>query len=448
MSKILPTIGPITESVKSIRKILEFSHLVRINGAHNNLLWHKKISNRIKNNKDAKILLDLPGIKPRTDNKISHQIKKNQEVIFYSKKCKIKNILKIKITAPIPKIIKKISFFSVNDGKYFFKIKKINKDFVLAKSLANFELKKKKGINFPNSVYDEKLQKKIYLSFLKKTKGIKFDAVGLSYVQNANLIDHIRKFDNELLIVSKIENIKGLENIDQISKKSDVIMIDRGDLSAEIGEHKLFNALQKISKVVKSNGKPLIMATENLESMVSNKSLASPTKSEIVALSHSNNLLADLIMLSDETATSENWHSIIKWLNSFLKKINKKNNKIKDKKDVFWNAIKEIKNTPFVIFTKKGYALDKIDVNDSVSNLTVFTDNKKVKSFCDFKLNTTCIQIKNFTKSKNSNFIYNNIKKYKKIVFSKSNKAILIYVAYPRRNSRANTFSVISEKDF
>ena len=448
MSKILPTIGPITQSVKNINKILKFSNLVRINGAHNTLSWHKKISNRIKQNKESKILLDLPGIKPRTNNKINHQIKKNQEVIFYHKNCKIKNTLKIKITTPIPKITKKIKVFSVSDGKFFFKIKKINTDFVLAKSLTSFELKKKKGINFSNSIYDEKIQKKIYLSFLKKAKGIKFDAVGLSYVQNANLIKHIKKFNKDLLIVSKIENIKGLENIDQISKKSDIIMIDRGDLSAEIGEHKLFNAVQTISKVVKKNGKPLIIATENLESMVSNNSLGSPTKSEIVSLSHSNNLLADRIMLSDETATSKNWKNILKWLNSFLKKINKKTTEEKDDKDPFWSVIQKIKGIPIVIFTKKGYALEKINVTDNASNLTVFTDNKKVKSFCDFKLNTTCIQVKNFTRSKNSNFIYNNIKKYKKKVFSKKNKAILIYVAYPRRNSRANTFSVISKKDF
>ena len=448
MSKILPTIGPITESYNNINKILKFSNLVRINGAHNTLSWHKKICKRIKKNKEAKILLDLPGIKPRTDNKINHTIKRNQEVIFYNKDCKIKNILKIKITTPIPKIEKGIKTFSISDGKYFFKIKKINKNFVLAKSLVNFELKKKKGINFPNSIYDEKIQKKMYLSFLKKTKGIKFDAVGLSYVQNAKLVDDIKKFNKELLIVSKIENIKGLENIDQISKKSDVIMIDRGDLSAEIGEHKLFAALQKISNVVKSNGKPLIMATENLESMILEKTATSPTKSEIVSLAHSKNLLADRIMLSDETATSKNWMNIIRWLDTFLKKLSKNTEIKKNDNDIFWKSIQQIQNIPIVIFTKKGYALEKIKQTSNANSLTVFTDNKKIKSFCDFKANTNCFLTKKFNRDKSSKYIYSNIKKYKKIIFSKENKAILIYVAYPRKNSRANTFSIISKKDF
>jgi len=90
MSKILPTIGPITESRKSISRILKFSNLVRINGAHNTLSWHKKISKRIKKNKGSEILLDLPGVKPRTNNDKKYLIKKNQKVVFFYKKCKIK----------------------------------------------------------------------------------------------------------------------------------------------------------------------------------------------------------------------------------------------------------------------------------------------------------------------------------------------------------------------
>ena len=70
MNRLLPTIGPITASEKNLRKILKISNLVRLNGAHNDLIWHKKISYRIKKiNSNAKILLDLPGVKPRTNNK-------------------------------------------------------------------------------------------------------------------------------------------------------------------------------------------------------------------------------------------------------------------------------------------------------------------------------------------------------------------------------------------
>ena len=69
--------------------------------------------------------------------------------------------------------------------------------------------------------------------------------------------------------------------------------------------------------------------------------------------------------------------------------------------------IEEIRNTPIVIFTKKGYALEKINETSDMTDLTVFTDSKKIKSFCGFKSNTVCILIKRFTKSKTSEFIYN-----------------------------------------
>ena len=74
-------------------------------------------------------------------------------------------------------------------------------------------------------------------------------------------------------------------------------MIDRGDLGAEIGDSNLFKMIEKISKKTKEKGKPLIMATENLESMINN---SSPSKSEIVSLGFSLKLFSDVIMLSDE----------------------------------------------------------------------------------------------------------------------------------------------------
>ena len=81
-------------------------------------------------------------------------------------------------------------------------------------------------------------------------------------------------------------------------------MIDRGDLSAEIGENNLYKETISIAKFTKQNGRLLVMATENLESMITNNS---PSKSEIISLSFSKSLNTDYLMLSDETATSKNF---------------------------------------------------------------------------------------------------------------------------------------------
>ena len=75
--KILATIGPVSENINSIKKINKYTNLFRLNGSHNSLSWHKKISRVIKFiSSDNKILLDIPGIKPRTDNKNNISVKK------------------------------------------------------------------------------------------------------------------------------------------------------------------------------------------------------------------------------------------------------------------------------------------------------------------------------------------------------------------------------------
>ena len=87
MTNVLSTIGPATEDINNLKKIVIYSKFVRLNGAHNNLNWHKKICNRIKKiNPRCKILIDLPGIKPRTKNSKEIFIKKNDKIAFYFRK--------------------------------------------------------------------------------------------------------------------------------------------------------------------------------------------------------------------------------------------------------------------------------------------------------------------------------------------------------------------------
>jgi len=396
--------------------------------------------------------LDIPGIKPRTNNKLDVNIKKNEIIIFYYNsnfliKKKFSKLKKVQITNPLPKISKKSTSFSISDGQFNFKLIEYGKNYIIGKSIEEFILKPKKGLNIPLSEYDENLQKKIYLKFLKNFKSVKFDAIGLSFIQNESILKFIKKKYPNYIIVSKIENSIGLNNVYQITMNSDVIMIDRGDLSAEIGEKNLYQAIINISKISKDNGKPLIMATENLDSMMLRKS---PTKSEIISLGHSLSLKADKIMLSDETATSDNWYMIMEWLNNFILNFEKKEISANPKKNnqILWQILDNIIDLPIVIFSKKGFALEQLaKIRDNI-DLTVFTDSSKVSTLCNFRTNTNIFHIDNFDKSHLSKHIYKNVKKNKEIIFKNNNQALLIYVAYPRKNSRANTISIITIEDF
>jgi pyruvate kinase len=446
--KILPTIGPASESIKALKKISKYVSIFRVNGSHNTLEWHHKVINNLKKiNKNNQILMDVPGVKPRTDNIKDLYIKKNTVVDFYYKNIhQCLAAVRVPLTHPIPKISFKQKYFTISDGMFSFEIVKIKKNLLRGISKQDFYLKSRKGLNIPNSVYDNTRQLKISLQFMNKIKELNIDAIGLSFVQNEVVIKIIKKKYPNYLIVSKIENTKGLANVKNIIKFSDIVMIDRGDLSAEIGQENLFSALVNISQECKNNGKPLIMATENLESMMNQ---SNPTKSEIISLAFSDYIKTDLIMLSDETATSKNYLKIIKWLQNFINISNRsKCSKIEPLiKNNFWDILKDFKKIGLVIFTKKGYAIDEsVRINKNL-DLFIFSDSKKLIKQCNFRSNCMSFLTKKFPK-KMETFIYKHIKKNSSLIFKDNLEVLLIYVSYPIANSRANTFSIISKKIF
>ena len=449
MTKILPTIGPVSESIHNLKKIMKFSDTLRLNAAHNSISWHSNIVKKIKKlNNNSKILIDLPGIKPRTKNNHQLKIKKNENVIFYYKSNirfkNLRHLKQIELSKPIPKIKKK-SFFSISDGRYKFKIIKFAKNYIIGRSDNSFSLLPQKGLNIPGSIYSENLQLRLYKKVLQKLKNIKFDAIGLSFVQSASIIKKIKAKYPKKILVSKIENSLGCKNLDEIIQYSDIIMIDRGDLSAEIGEENLFNMVENISVKSKLFGKPLIVATENLESMIQG---FSPTKSEIMSIAYSKKNFVDQIMLCDVTATSKNFYKTLTWLNSFLKsKKEIRNKKSNDGLNLLWSVVKNLNSEKniLVVFTKKGFAIEKITSMSPNIEMNIFTDNIVLSKLLSFKSNTVCKLTKKFPIDMNK-FIYYQIKKNKKIILEK--KIFFDLYFFSRSKSRANTISFITENDF
>ena len=442
--KILPTIGPATEKAKDLKFLFNYCSMARLNTSHNKIQWHKRMINLIKKvDNKIDILVDIPGVKPRTDNKKDIVLKKN-DIIEFRYYTKDSNKKTIKLTKKLPhKKSATVNFFSLDDGKILFKIIKFNKDVISGKALHDCIIKPKKGLNIPNSVYDNNEQKKVYIEYLNKFKKTKINAVGLSFVQNKKLVIYLKKKFSGFLMISKIENSEGLKNSDEICKFSDAIMIDRGDLSAEIGDANLYDAILKISNLTKKYGKPLIMATENLETMSKSNN---PTKNDIISLGFSGQINSDIIMLSEETASSNKWKKIVIWLNKFL--ISKKKSLfIEDDSNIFWKTVDLVKDYTLVVFTKKGLMLDKIFKKNVKNDVFVFTDTQKTKSISNFYKNAKCFLTKKIDNTNINKFYYENIKKYKKMIFKKTNKVFLITISFPKRGSTANTLSLINKKD-
>jgi pyruvate kinase len=439
MTKILTTVGPISCN-DNVKFCLKKSEILRFNMSHNSLDWHKKNISYVKKKNPLKyVLVDIPGAKPRTLNTKAIIIKKGQKVTFGFKTNKKNAIL---ISNPLPlSFKKKTNTFTISDGVYSFKAISLSKNLLTGVSLQTFLLQPKKGLNIPYSVYDDKFQENIYKKFIKKIENFKHDCIGLSFVQSSKIIKSLKKLYPDKIFISKIENYMGYLNRKEIISESDAIMIDRGDLAAEVGNEKLTEYSENIINDCKFFGKPIIIATENFNSLIEN---LSPSKSDILNLDYYISKKVDYIMLSDETATSKNWKNTLTWLYKYL--ISKKRSIKKIQPLIFESLLNHLKDQVVVVFSKKGFILDKLNAQN-IAKLVLFTEDKHLAKIYNLKDNAYSFYLK-FPKISIDRFLYKNIHKNKNLIFNNNENAFLINVTFPRKKSRANTFTVLSKKDF
>ncbi|HIP12679.1 MAG TPA: pyruvate kinase [Arcobacter sp.] len=295
MKKIIATVGPSLLHNVPLEKVHSDSLIYRINGAHGSIEAVEEYILRIKEQaNDAKILMDLPGNKVRTaDFEYGYiDIEKDKEFEMYFHQFNYKefykhlnvgdevlandSIFKFEVLA-IDNDNKKILFLSHSDGKLLnnkgFHIKGVNKNlpFLFNKDRELIELSNKHNLDF----------------------------VGLSFVRDANDVQEAKSLIENSQIISKIETLSAVNNLTEILKEVEYILVDRGDLSTDVG---LFNvpSYQKfiVEKAIFSN-KKVFLATQFLKSMELNPI---PTFPEIIDLY--NTLKSGIygLQLSEETA--------------------------------------------------------------------------------------------------------------------------------------------------
>ena len=449
MMKILVTIGPSSNDHSSLIEFSKKTKLFRLNGSHGTLDWHKTAVSSIRHAcPDAFILMDIPGIKPRTDNVENISIFKGQEVFFgnvpYSG-----SHLSVGLTKDIPKHDKLLTNFSVNDGQFEFDCVSFGNGYVVGRSRSDFTLLPKKGLNLPKSIYDERQQSGIYKKFIKNISDMDIDGLGLSFVQTGELVDHIRSVAPSLVLVSKIENSEGLRNCIDIIKHSDAIMIDRGDLAAEIGLANLYDAIEEISHNTKAHGKPLIMATENLETMLDRHV---PSKSEVMSIAHSASIGVDCIMLSEETATAVSGPKTVIWLSNFLQSCIRTNrpktvSTIKNKFPVVWTTLSNLGQMPVLIMTKSGYALFEYFSVMPEGEAVLVTDNPKLLKICMVFANNIHVISRSVDDSP-LDILWEIVACNKEKLFAQSNQLAAVYVSKYVSTARANSITIFDKGDF
>ncbi len=451
MINTLITIGPRTLNKEDISEFKKHSKLFRLNGSHNTIAWHSGAIKLIREQcPEAFILIDIPGIKPRTANTENILIEKGQEVCF-GDGANTSGILNVRLTKTLPNYDNSLENFSVNDGQYLFDVSNIGTGFIEGISREKFQLLPKKGINIPNSIYDEEMQFSIYKKFITQIKDLDIDALGLSFVQTGELVTKIRSLRSDLVLISKIENSEGLKNCNEISTAADAVMIDRGDLVAEIGYQNLYAGIETISRMAKAQGKPLIMATENLETMI-NREL--PSKSEVVSLSHSAHLGVDCFMLSEETAVSEKAQTTVRWLADFLNNLPiikhiPQDEIIKHDNNLdIWSGVQTYSGLPALIMSKSGRAISRYLALQPNTELFLMTNSERVlKSSLLYSRKVTPIKVE-MHDVPNIELLWEMIDMYKKEIFREYDKIVAIYVSKYVKTPRANTITIFNKSDF
>ncbi|KAA9022599.1 pyruvate kinase [Niallia endozanthoxylica] len=313
-TKIVCTIGPASESVEKLIQLMKAGmNVARLNFSHGNYEEHGERIQKIreaarKTGKNIGILLDTKGPEIRTHNMVNGAIELvagSSSIVSMNEVEGTPEIFSITYEGLIDDV-EIGSKILLDDGLIGLEVEKIDKSngHIHVKVLNSGTLKNKKGVNVPG------VSVKLPGITEKDTNDIAFgieqnvDFIAASFVRRASDVLEIRKLLEEnhatnIQIIPKIENQEGVDNIDEILEVSDGLMVARGDLGVEIPAEEVPLVQKNLIKKCNALGKPVITATQMLDSMQRNPR---PTRAEASDVANAIFDGTDAIMLSGETA--------------------------------------------------------------------------------------------------------------------------------------------------
>lgn len=310
-TKIVATLGPSSSSHATIKALVEAGvNVFRLNFSHGTHEEHVERIHKIRSVEKetgikVSILQDLQGPKIRLgkfrEGKVT--LKEGQEFTITSQETLGNEKIASVTFGEVIKDVKKGERIFVNDGMIRLIAEKNNGQEIVTKVIQGGEVSNNKGLNFPDTslsltpISEKDLED---LSF-GLSNGI--DLVALSFVRNAEdivlLKRYMEKFGRVVPVIAKIERWEAVKNIDEIARESESIMVARGDLGIELPIEKIPIIQKEIISICNNLGKPVITATQMLNSLVDN---LTPTRAEVTDVANAIFDGTDSVMLSNETA--------------------------------------------------------------------------------------------------------------------------------------------------
>ncbi len=310
-TKIVATIGPVTESEAQLEAAIKAGlNMVRLNFSHGNfeehepkLLRARKVAKKL--NLPIAILQDLSGPKIRIGEFYQERVMlKNGSKFMLTTEKIVGDETKAYVNYPkLPQEVKKGGFIFLDDGKKKLQILEIKGKEIHCKVIAGGDTKGRRGVNLPGA--------NLTISSLtdKDKKDLEFgikhdvDYMAVSFVRQASHVIELRKIldkhkKQHIKIISKIETEEAVNNIDEILAVSDAIMVARGDLAMEVPAEQVPVIQKMLIRKCNQVGKPVITATQMLESMINTPV---PTRAEVNDIANAVYDGTDAVMLSEET---------------------------------------------------------------------------------------------------------------------------------------------------
>lgn len=310
---IICTLGPATQTEEMIRKLVEAGMgIARVNCSHGTMEAHRATV-RLLHGISASLptpfasMLDTRGCEIRTGDMSSPlRVTHGQKVRFSHIPAEEKEgIVTIMVNYDdFPKDVKGASIILLDNGDMIFDIVEILPDgSVIAQSRDDGTIGSRRHINLPGASIS--LPSMAADDWRDLDMGIEenVDMVALSFIRTAEDVlevkRHLQRKQSPMLIIAKIETQQSIDNIDAIIAASDCIMVARGDLGAELPFERIPALQDMIVQKCIDAGKPVIVATQMLESMITHPR---PTRAEVTDVAHAAVTRADMTMLSGETA--------------------------------------------------------------------------------------------------------------------------------------------------